>query len=107
MSAARWSRLLSLLAALGLALWLVLGASVADAQVFKPRGKGSKPAAARKNATAVPSKQPTRAAGAPGPRRGVTAAPARKARNAAKARDEDVVIIDDEDDDEVTITDDD
>lgn len=108
MSAARWSRLLSLVAAFGLALWLALGASVADAQVFKPRGKAGKPAAAaRKNATAVPSKQPTRATGAPGPRRGVATAPAKKARNTGKARDADVVIIDDEDDDEVTITDDD
>jgi hypothetical protein len=106
MSASRWSRLLSLLAVLG----LVLGASVADAQVFKPRGKAGKApaAAARKTANAVPSKQPTRATGAaPAPRRGVAAAPAKKSRNTGKARDDQDVVIIDDDDDVVTITDDD
>jgi hypothetical protein len=107
MSAARWSRLVSRLLSLGAALALVLGASVANAQVFKPRGKAGKTtAAARKNATAVPSKQPTRATAAPTPRRGAATAPAKKARNTSKVRDDDVVIIDDEDDDDVKITDD-
>lgn len=118
MSASRWFRLLTLLTVVGL---LALGASEAQAQVFKPRGKSAAigrnaPAAARKAApatagtTAVSSKAPTRATG-PTPRRIVSSqgpVPSRKARKARKGHeDADVVVIDDEDDDDVTITDDD
>lgn len=97
--------------------WLLLTVSHADAQAFKPRGKNSKAAFAKRapvTAAPTPAKPRTTSAAPASPtppairRTAAAPTPAKKAVRAKPRVDDDVQITDDDDDDDddVAITDD-